>query len=281
MATRQKNSIILRVFFALIVACLVTVVTASGLLLPKGSPKDVAFAFVQVCDPQLGFGGYAHDTNAFVRTVEQINGLKPDFVVICGDLVNEFNEQSIAVFKSIKNALTMPCHCAAGNHDVGNKTTATTLKRYREAMGKDYYSFEHKGYTFVITNTQLWKSPVEGESEKHDAWVRQILKEAKEKHSPVFIAGHHPLFVITPEEADSYENLPLNKRKELLALYEQSGVVAVIAGHKHRTMINKYYGIQLVAGESTSRNLGPLGFRLWTITSPASVKHEFVPLSLR
>ena len=81
-----------------------------------------------------------------------------------------------------------------------------------------------------------------------------------------------------PEEDEVY--LPPNKRKQLLALYKQSGVIAVLAGHTHRTIINNYEGIQLVNGETTSMNFDkrPLGFRLWTVASPKSAKHEFVPL---
>ena len=99
-----------------------------------------AFTFVQLCDTQLGFGGYEHDVKTFKQAVHQINELKPDFVVICGDLVNKPHDRSFADFKEIKNKLTMPCYCAAGNHDVGNHPPAARLKRYRAIMGKDYYA---------------------------------------------------------------------------------------------------------------------------------------------
>ena len=244
------------------------------------SPETKTFTFVQLCDTQLGFGGYEHDLSAFKQAAKQINAMKPDFVVICGDLVDVFDDKSIADFKSIKDEFTMPCYCAAGNHDVGNQPTAASLKHYREALGKDYYSFEHNGYTFVLPNTSLWKSPLEGESEKHDAWVKHALEEAKKQSSPVVIVAHHPLYVNELEEKDEYFNLPLNKRKELLDLYEKSGVVAVLAGHTHKTIINSYEGIQLVNGEVTSKHFdkGPLGFRLWTVTSATSIKHELIPL---
>lgn len=87
-------------------------------------------------------------------------------------------------------------------------------------------------------------------------------------------------YLKTPDEKDNYYNLPLEKRKELLALYKESSVVAVIAGHTHKTLINDYHGIQLVNGEGTSKNFDkkPFGFRLWTVTSPRDIKHEFVPL---
>jgi len=246
------------------------------------SPTTEAFTFVQVCDPQLGWGyGYQNDVNSFKQAVRRINSLKPDFVVICGDLVDNFNDQSVADFNEIKSGLTMPCYCAPGNHDVGNTPTVSRLERYRQAIGKDYFSFAHKGYTFVIANTQLWKAPLAGESEKQDAWFKQTLEAARDKHSPVFVVQHYPLYLKDPNEAEEYYNLPPAKRSELLALIEQCGVVAVLGGHRHELIINQYKGIQLVNGEATSRNTDgrPLGFRLWHVDSPTSIRHEFIPLA--
>ena len=238
------------------------------------------FTFVQICDTQLGMGGYEHDVDSFKQAVKQINALKPDFVVICGDLVNNADDKSFADFKRIKAGLTMPCYCAAGNHDVGNKPTSESLERYRNAVGDDYYSFEHKGYTFVIANTQLWKAHLDGESEKHDVWFKEALETAAEQGHPVFVVAHYPLFLNSPDEAEEYFNLPADKRSGLLALLEQHGVVAMLAGHTHKTIINEYKGIQLVNAESTSKNFDerPLGFRLWHVADTRPFKHDFIPL---
>lgn len=242
--------------------------------------KTTPFTFVQLCDPQLGFGGYEQDVESFKRAVKRINVLKPDFVVICGDLVNTPDDTSFKDFNRIKAGLNMPCYCAPGNHDIGGNPTAASLNRYREIVGTDYTSFVHKGCHFVIVNTQLWKAPLKGETEKHNDWVIHTLKEAKEKRSPVFIVSHYPLFLETSEKKDQYFNLPLTKRKELLTLYKQCGVVAVLGGHTHKTIINDFEGIQLVNGEATSKNFDkrPLGFRLWRVASPTPITHEFIPL---
>lgn len=238
------------------------------------------FSFVQMCDTQLGMGGYEHDVKTFTLAVRQINEMKPDFVVICGDLVNKANEKSWADFTKIKSGFKIPCHCAAGNHDVENKPTAESLKLYREKVGKDYYAVEHKGFTFVIANTQLWKAPLEGESEKHDAWFVETLTAAKKKGSPVVVVVHYPLFLEKPDEKEGYFNLPVAKRQELLKLCEENGVVAFLAGHTHKLIVNEYKGIQLVNGETTSRNFDkrPMGFRWWDVGSDATMKHRFVEL---
>ncbi|MDF1860380.1 MAG: metallophosphoesterase [Verrucomicrobiales bacterium] len=239
-----------------------------------------AFSFVQMCDTQLGMGGYEHDVMTFNLAVKQINAMNPDFVVICGDLVQTANENSVADFNEIRAKFTLPCYCAPGNHDVGNEPTPESLKRYREKVGEDYYAVEHKGYTLVIANTQLWKAPVEGESEAHDAWFRKTLEAAGAKGSPVIVVVHYPLFLKTLDEKESYYNLPLEKRKEILALCEKNGVVAFLAGHTHKQITNEYKGIQLVNGETTSKNFDkrPMGFRLWNVADENGLRHQFVPL---
>jgi|TARA_B110000879_G_C11183321_1_gene519749 predicted phosphodiesterase len=242
--------------------------------------KQQPFSFVQMCDTQLGMGGYEHDVMTFKLAVKQINSMKPDFVVICGDLVGKANDKTFADFKAIKAGFKIPCHCAAGNHDVGNKPTPESLKRYRETIGKDYYSFENKGYTFVVANTQLWKAPLAGESEKHDAWFKKTLEAAKAKNSPAVIVVHYPLFLKEPNEKENYYNIAQPKRQEILDLCEKNGVVAFLAGHTHKQITNEYKGIQMVNGETTSRNNDgrPMGFRLWNVDDKQGMRHEFVEL---
>lgn len=245
-----------------------------------GEPSRRTFNFVQLCDTQLGFGGYEHDVNTFKQAVKQINAMKPDFVVICGDLVDTPNEKSFADFNKIKAELTVPCYCVSGNHDVGNKPTRESLQYYRKVIDKDYFSFEHKGYVFVIVNTQLWKAPVKDESKKHDSWLEVTLETAANKGSRIFVVGHYPLFLKKPDEAEEYMNLPLAKRKELLSLFEKRGVVAVLSGHAHELLINAHQRIQLVNAETTSKNLDnrPFGFRVWHVMDPKPFKHDFVSL---
>lgn len=248
--------------------------------IPKKFPGNQMFTFAQICDTQLGFGGYEHDMESFKQAVKQINTLKPDFVVICGDLVNTPNEKSFADFHKIKSGFNMPCYCVSGNHDVGNKTTLVSLRYYRKVVGKDYYSFEHKEHTFVIVNTQLWKAPVKDESEAHDSWLEATLETAANERSRIFVVGHYPLFIENPDEEEAYFNLPVAKRKELLSLFEKRGVVAVLGGHTHRLLINAHNHIQLVNAETTSKNFDtrPLGFRLWHVGDSRPFKHDFVPL---
>ncbi|MCK5700113.1 MAG: metallophosphoesterase [Cyclobacteriaceae bacterium] len=237
------------------------------------------FSFVQLCDTQLGMGGYEHDIRSFEQAVKQINEINPDFAVICGDLVNNASDSSYFDFKRIMKGFQVPCYPAPGNHDVGNIPNDTTLNYYRKTIGKDYYTFQNKGYSFIVTNTQLWKINVKDESEIHDSWFKHTLDSLGNNNTSVIVIGHFPIFLEFPDEEEVYFNLPLDKRKDILALFESNKVKAYLSGHKHETVINSYENIQLVSGETTSKNFDgrPLGFRLWEVSTD-TILHRFVPL---
>lgn len=250
------------------------------LLINLGCTKQKQeFSFVQLCDTQLGMGGYEHDLETFKQAVQQINHLNVDFAVICGDLVNDAADSTYADFLSIMKGFEIPCYVAPGNHDVGNIPSDTSLTYYRKIIGEDYYDFKHKGFSFLVTNTQLWKVHVDQESERHDQWFNKSLEKNRDKNHPKIVIGHYPIFTESPEEEDHYYNLPLGKRKEILAAFKSNNVKAYLSGHTHKLVINNYENIQMVSGETTSKNFDerPMGFRLWEVSSD-TLKHQFIQL---
>ena len=241
--------------------------------------KKGPFTFVQLCDTQLGMGGYEHDVLCLKQAVKQINNLNPDFAVICGDLVNHASDSSYSDFKKIIKGLNVPCYLASGNHDVGNVPSKSSLKYYRETVGRDFFTFQNKGYNFVITNTQLWKVNVPNESENHHNWFKKTLDSLGDKQKSIFVIGHYPMYINTPDEEEKYFNLPIEYRKEILKLFTRNKVKAYLSGHKHELVINDYKSIQMVSGETTSKNFDkrPMGFRFWEV-SKDTIRHNFVPL---
>lgn len=244
-------------------------------------PPAPAHVFVQLADPQLGMGGYEHDVDTLKRAVEALNALKPDFVVICGDLVHATaSAEALKDFREIMSGLEAPYYCAAGNHDIGSPPTEETLARYRKMIGKDYFAVDRDGLRVVVINTQLWKTPVEGETEAHDAWLRETLADARTQGLPVIVAGHHPLFLKEAEEDEEYFNIPTETRLEFLRLFKESGVCAVLTGHAHRRILHEHEGMLLVTSQTTSRNFdgSPMGYRLWKVGKDGSLRHEYVAI---
>ena len=139
-------------YYTLLVGTILGIIGISspGLAFPGQTPTIEPFTFAQVCDPQLGMPGpgYEQSVASFRQAVRRVNALRPDFVVMCGDYIhtagnmNLWNDESITDFKQIKDGLAVSSYCAPGNNDVGNVPTVASLNRYREAIGKDYYSAE-------------------------------------------------------------------------------------------------------------------------------------------
>ncbi len=238
------------------------------------------FSFVQICDPQLGMGGYEHDTATLGQTVRQINELDVDFVIFCGDLVNHASDSSYADFKRIIDGLNIPYYNIPGNHDVGMEPTDSSLAFYRSTLGKDYFSFYHKGVAFILTNSQLWKTDIGEESRKHDTWFKETMESVKGDERAI-VAGHFPIYIEDIDEEESYSNFPLEKRTEILELLSDHHVLAYLSGHKHELIINNYQGIQLVSGESTSKNFDKrsMGFRKWDVSADTLI-HSFIALEI-
>jgi Icc-related predicted phosphoesterase len=228
-------------------------------------------------------GGYDADKVRFELAVKAINALAVDWVVVCGDLVNVGDDdQAVADFKTIAQGFTMPVHLAPGNHDVGNEPTPESLARYRRLQGPDYYAVAEHGMKLLIVNTQLWKAPVAGESEKHDAWFSAELDDSKTSDIPTIIVSHYPPFVASPDEPDDYFNLPPEKRKALLGQVQAAGVKAWLAGHVHKNIVLDYAGIPVVASATTSKNFdgAPFGFRVWEIQADGSMTHHYEVLDI-
>jgi hypothetical protein len=113
-----------------------------------------------------------------------------------------------------------------------------------------------------------------------DSWLEATVNTAANKGLKVVVAGHYPLFLKDPDEGETPQNIPVARRGHLLDLFETHGVVAMLGGHTHRLIINDHKGMQLVNGETTSKNADkrPLGFRVWNIADPRPYRHDLVSL---
>ena len=238
---------------------------------------------VQLCDPQLGFGGFDNDVENLEKAVMLINNLAPDIVLVAGDMVDSYREEeSISKFLEIIAKVNAPVMLTPGNHDMPSYPVSTAgLQLYRSNFGEDFNVTETKGRCIISANSILWwyEEPIE-EQNRHNTQLSNALQTAKNKTQPVIILTHVPPFVSSVEEKDASTNIPITKRKELLNLFEENGVILWLSGHTHTTFRNTYGSITLLNGETTSNNFDnrPFGFRLLTIFSDNTFEWEFVAL---
>ena len=106
-------------------------------LLAQDKGNGQPWFFIQITDPQFGMfesnNGFEKETALYEKAVSEINGLKPDFVVITGDLVNDPKSQAqIAEFKRITAQINsdIPVYLTPGNHDVGQEPDKQSIDSY-------------------------------------------------------------------------------------------------------------------------------------------------------
>ena len=225
------------------------------------------FFFIQMADPQFGFftgnKGFDRETELFGAAIAHANRLKPAFVVVCGDLINQSGKEAqIKEYHRIVGQLdhNIPLYSVSGNHDLHNVPTAQTLADYRGAFGPDWYSVEHGGCRFIVLNSTLISRPdnLPGESQAQWDWlISQLEQAAAEESTHIILFQHHSWFISHPEETDQFFNIPQVRRRVYLDLFRQHGVRAAFAGHYHRNAYARDGGLEMVTSGPVGRPLGP------------------------
>ena len=245
-----------------------------------------AQTFIQMSDPQFGMfskdQGFEHETANFEFAIATANRLKPAFVIITGDLVNQSgNNTQAAEYKRIAAKLDrrIPLYAMPGNHDVKNEPTRESLAWYREHFGPDYYTLRSGDMEGIVLNSNLEKGAqnIPDEAAKMEAWLRAELAKARAAQvKRVLVFQHIPFFVKDPNEDDVYDNIPRETRRRYLALLHEYGVEYVFAGHYHATAQARDGSIEMVITGPVGMPLkgGKSGIRIVTVT-PAGVSHKY------
>ncbi len=262
---------------------------AAALCAQPATPPPVAVppTFIQMSDPQFGMytanKDFVHETANFEFAIATANRLKPAFVVITGDLINDGRDAAQAgEYKRIAAKLNpaIKLYSVPGNHDVGNEPTAESLARYRERMGPDYYTFRSGEMEGIVLNSNLEKGAekVPAEASKMEAWLKTQLAEAQRAGvKQVIVFQHIPFFLTQPDEADQYFNIPKEARARYLAILHQYGVKQVFAGHLHHNSEGKDGDLEMFTTGPVGMPLegGKSGMRLVVVKGGAVVQKYY------
>jgi UDP-2,3-diacylglucosamine pyrophosphatase LpxH len=245
--------------------------------------------FLQMSDPQFGMYSenreFAQETVNFEFAIATANRLRPKFVVICGDLINQAgNSAQAAEYHRIAAKLdpAIKLYNVAGNHDVDNQPTPASLAAFREKFGPDYYSFRSGDLEGLVLNSSLIAAPdhAQAEASRQEEWLKAELAKARgEGVRYRVIFQHHPWFLESADEPDQYFNIPTATRKRYLKLFHESGVTHVFAGHYHRNAYGRDGSLEMISSGPVGKFLGndPSGLRV-VIWSDAGIDHQYYGL---
>ena len=231
--------------------------------------------------------GFEWDASHYRRAVKMVNGLRPDLVVVGGDMIDDPNgDDQIEAFFEITAGIdpAIPVRYAPGNHDVAPDTVVPTrdsIARYRDTFGPNWYTFTEAGVTFLVLDTVVIDHPqlVPDEWAAEQAFIDETLDTIPPDVRIVAI-GHHPLFLDHPDEPDTYWNLPHERRRPLFDRLHAAGVRLALAGHWHRNNVAVHHGFEMVTSGPVGYPLGadPSGFRIVEV-HPDRIAHAYLALT--
>ena len=204
-----------------------------------------------------------------IRAVAECNMMdpRPDFVVYGGDLAQLGSKPEIDHGLGIMSALRDKTYYVMGEHDY-----YLDLGEYwREKLGPDHYSFDHKGVHFVVLNSILtydkwtfdrWPTPEERMrqmagldnpngspfmvGDKQRSWLRDDLAKV-DKETPVVVFSHSPI-----QKIYKGWNFWTEDAEDVQALLKPFKKVTVLYGHVHQIQYNQIENISFHSAMATA-----------------------------
>ena len=220
------------------------------------------FFFLQLSDPQFGFidnnKSISAETEAMNKAVTAINQLKPPFVVITGDFVNNSkSKEQIAAYKSMIAQIdsSVKVYMIPGNHDIG-KVSRASIDNYKKNYGETHFSFRYGDCTFIGIDSNIIKEEDKEREEVQFKWLEQELQKTKDARFK-FVFTHCSVFLKRMDEPVNYSNYSMPMREKYVRLFQKYGVNAIFAGHLHNNAYGKVGNMEMIT-------IGPVGKVLGT-----------------
>ena len=220
------------------------------------------FFFLQLSDPQFGFidnnKSISAETEAMNKAVTAINQLKPPFVVITGDFVNNSkSKEQIAAYKSMIAQIdsSVKVYMIPGNHDIG-KVSRASIDNYKKNYGEPHFSFRYGDCAFIGIDSNIIKEEDKEREEVQFKWLEQELQKTKDARFK-FVFTHCSVFLKRMDEPVNYSNFSLPMREKYVRLFQKYGVNAIFAGHLHNNAYGKVGNMEMIT-------MGPVGKVLGT-----------------
>jgi len=121
-----------------------------------------------------------HRPGVFDKAMDQVNLLRPEFVIGVGDLIEGYStdastlDQEWTEIEGMIAKLKSRFFYVAGNHDISNNTMADLWLQRR---GPSYYHFVYRDVLFLVLNTEDPPQPMSAELSEGMAQYKALLKK--------------------------------------------------------------------------------------------------------
>ncbi len=124
--------------------------------------------------------------DVFNQIIQQINGIKPIFVIDNGDLVFSGKPNQYRLFDKMVSKISSTLCTTLGNHDIRGNGSNT----YAMLYGPAYYSFDFADNHFIFLDSSPGWAEKKAISDQQYIWLEKDLIKAQGKH--IFVITHIP-----------------------------------------------------------------------------------------
>lgn len=231
---------------------------------------------------------------------------RPDFVLLGGDhvmdLLSVTRERADVQFRLLTEALKpldIPVYSTIGNHDVygwskGSPATVSDplygIRMFEEKFSHRpaYFSFDHKGWHFVVLNSiqpkgEGWTSRID------DDQLTWLANDLGKTTRPTVVMTHVPILTIFVQYATgtlvpNTGSIIVENGREVQQILAKHPVKAVLQGHTHSIEECSYLGTRYITSGAVcgewwkGPRLGvhPEGFMVFDVKGDALTNH-YVP----
>ncbi len=211
----------------------------------------------------------------FLKALDTVNSLKPDFIITGGDLIMDALGQSygradslyILYQETVKKA-EVPVYNTMGNHEIYGIYSRAGAdpahpeygeKMYEKRIGPLYYSFMHKGWKFMVLNSieDTKRNKYVGLIDTVQiAWIVKEL-ENTDRETPIVISTHIPFISVMAQRYDGStvpndSSLVVYNSSPVLDLFREHNLKLVLQGHLHVLEDIYYEGVHYITGGAVS-----------------------------
>jgi len=263
---------------------------------PQDSDYDFTFAFLTDIHLQPERGAI----DGFRMAIDCVNTLNPDFVITGGDMIMDAMATTFERADSLFNLyiqmvyeFEMPVYNTVGNHELfgihDNSGIDPAHPEYGKKMvetrlGQRYYSFDHKGWHFMILDgveqgKGEWGNYIGLVDSAQLDWIRKDLSIV-DPSTPIVLSTHIPLVTAMPQilngplHRDIYSSVVVNSRDVLLPFINHN-LKLILQGHLHIVEeINIAQKTSFIIG-------GAVCGRWWNTPEDSNVQEGFVLVKVK
>lgn len=223
------------------------------------------FSFAFFTDLHLNNNEKANSFKGLELAIAKVKKQPVDFVLSGGDNVDvdALKEPQLETartlyerYQNMVNDSGLKWYYTIGNHDRFWHTEGehgTGL--FSTYFGEPYYTFEHKGWKFIVLNSTEIRDGKYCISEKQKAWLNSVLQKTS-TDQPIIISSHVPFLSLYYPVLEGYytDKDTFINQKEIRGLFDNYNLKLVLQGHQHLYEEIKVKGVQYITAGAISAN---------------------------